>query len=294
MAPVAGVGFLIANDILSDIAAALYEPVVLTAVPVGGITAGTRTVPVWDPAMYVGAQIIVGVNGNDAEVVTISAVSVGVSFTAPFANTHVAGEAIVGATFPVRQPTDPFFLQSEVLGYLSTALNDFLRDCPLAIAVADVTVLATQQTTALPADCMEPVRVGAYNVPLRETSQSNLDAMWYGWTQTAASGPRAFFRDKAGLQKVGIYPRANNATPLEVVYRQRSEQLLGLADGFILPDPFMLYPKYRALSMCYSKDGEQRNPGLAKYWAQRYDMGVKISTMFLEAISDTSDTAAGG
>jgi hypothetical protein len=288
MAPVAGVGYLIANDILSDIAAALYEPVVSSAVPGGGIAPGTQTVPVWDPAMYVGAQIIVGTIGGNAEVILITAVNSGVSFTATFANTHTSGERIIGATFPVQQPADPFFLQSEVLGYLSTALNDFLRDCPLAIAVEDITVTATQQNAALPADCMEPVRVGAYGVPLRETSQSSLDAMFNQWTQAAATGPMAFFRDKTGLQKVGIWPRANDATPLEVVYRQRSAQTLGLADGFLLPDPFMIFPKFRALSMCYSKDGEQRNPGLAKYWAQRYDMGVKVCTMLLDVVNDTS------
>jgi multisubunit Na+/H+ antiporter MnhC subunit len=286
-APVVGIGYLIASDILSDVSYMLIENPVNTAVPAGGVAAGAQTVGVYDPSMYVGAQVVVGLSGDPLiEVVTITAVVVGVSFSAVFANAHAAGVAISGPTFPVRQPTDPFFTQGEMLVYLATALNDFLTDCPLIIGVATVQVAPSAQTTALPADSLKPVRVATGNYPLRETSQSNLDINDFRWQQQAASQPMAYFRDKTGLQKIGITPRANNTTNLEVVYEQRSPQTIGLADGFIVPDPFMIFVTFRILEFAYSKEGEQRNPGLAKYWQGRYEAGIKISNMFLQAAMD--------
>jgi hypothetical protein len=293
--PLPGVGFLIANDILTDCSYVLFEPVVNTSTP-AAIAVGSQTVPVWDPSMYVGASVIVGnLPTNTVEVVTITATNPGTSFTATFANTHTAGEPIVGATFPVRQTTDPLFTQAEMIAYLSTATNDFMTDVPLVYNVASVTVIPTEQVAALPPDCLNPIRVAPYSVvnylnvyqyPLRETSQSNLDAMIYNWTQAAAAQPYAYFRDKTGLQNFGIFPKPSNTSLVEVVYAQRGSQVKSLYDGFLVPDPFLIYIKYRVLSFAFSKDGEMRNSGLAKYFSDRYDLGVKISTVFLAAIQD--------
>lgn len=288
MAIIPGVGFLIANDILTDVSYALLQPSVKTTVPVGGIATGTHTVLAWSPAMFVGAQLVVGTVNGDAEVVTITAIVAGSSFTATFANTHSAGEPITGATFPVRQPTDPLFNQAEMLSYLSTAANDFLTDCPIVYAVNNsISVPPTQQSTPLPADCMWPARVAYNDYPLRETSQSNLDALMWRWNQQAISEPTVYFRDKVPVGSVGVWPRAGNTTPLEVVYTQRQSSTgMGLADGFLIPDPFLIYVLYKTLSYAFSKDGEARNPGLAKYFQTRYDWGVKISQMFLESLMD--------
>lgn len=287
--PVIGAGYLIANDRLTDAAFCLIQPSVNTAVPAGGIGSGVQIVPVWDQSMYVGAQIVVGAAGSsDIEVVTISIVLPGTSFSAVFQNAHVAGEPITGATFPVRNPVDQLFTQAEMLGYLSTALNDFLTDVPLLYEVADIDVGPTQQYTALPSDSQFPVRVAYAGYPLRETSQDNLSSYNWAWTQQGLSEPVVYFRDKIPLQTVGIHPRAGNTVPLEVVYAQRGAQTLGLADGFPIPDPFTLYPLYRCLSFAFSKDGEMRNPGLAKLFDQRYQLGVKVSKMFLDAMQDSN------
>jgi hypothetical protein len=61
---------------------------------------------------------------------------------------------------------------------------------------------------------------------------------------------------------------------------------MGLLDGFIVPDPFVLYIFHKTLNYAYSKDGESRDPGLARWHAQRYDIGCRICRMFLEAITD--------
>jgi len=291
MAPSIGCGFLITNDLLTDISYSLFEPAVNTLVPAPGITSGAATVDVWDQSMYVGAQLVVGaVGASDIEVVTITAVNPGTSFTATFMNNHATGEPIQGATFPVQNSGgDPLFTQPEMLAYLSTAFNDFLTDVPLAYVVTTaISVGPTAQNAALPSDCMVPMRIAVANYPLRETSQSSLDAMTYSWQQQAASQPYCYFRDKVPLQNFGIFPRSNNTTPTEIVYSQRGPQTLGLADGFNVPDVFLPYVKWRCLSFCYSKDGEMRSGPLARFWEQRYQTGVQISKVILGIINDTN------
>lgn len=313
--PVLGVGSLIANDILTDVAFALFEPCVNVLVPAGGIVVGLAAVPVWDPSIYIGAELLVGVLGGDLEVVEVTAVNPGVSFTAVFVNPHVAGEPIIGATFSVQNTAgDPFFTQLEMLTYLSNAVSDFLLRCPLVYAIDDeISVGPSQPTAALPDDCMQPVRIAVFqeiagegfgdggfgdggfggddtvtvfSYALRETSQSNLDGTDFTWSQEAAAEPYTYYRDKIGLQNFGIWPRANNITNVEIIYRQRGPDLMGLADGFLLPDPFLVYIKARVLEFALSKDGEQRSPALARFWNGRYEMGCKISGIFLEAALD--------
>jgi hypothetical protein len=291
-APVIGAGVLRVVDRLQDASYALFEPVINQQFP-APISAGSQTIPIADPTVwvpapcfYVGAQIVCGVTGGNLEVVTVTAVNVGVSFTATFQNAHAAGEWINGATFPVRYPTDPLFTQQEMLAYISTATNDFLTDVPLAYNIADLTVSPTEQNTPLPADSLFPVRLAYDSYPLRETSQSNLDGMYYPWAEQALSQPRVYFRDKIPLQNVGIWPRMGNTVDLEVVYAQRQAQTMGWGDGWIVPDCLTQYVLYRTLSFAFSKDGEARNPGLAKYFQSRYDFGVKVCKMLLEIIND--------
>ena len=314
--PVQGVGKLIVSDILTDISYTLFEGVVNTVVPAGGIGVGAAVVNAWDDSMYLGAQVLVGVLGGDLEVVVITAVNPGVSFTATFVNAHPAGEPIYGPTFPVQSVAgDPFWEQGEMLQYISNALNEFLLRVPLAYKIASpITVPFTHAFTPLPSDCMMPVRVApfqdigsggfgdggfgdggfggdsviVFSYPLRETSQSNLDGTNYRWAQEAAALPYVYYRDKIPLQNVGIWPRANNNVDLEIIYANRSAETLGLADGFCIPDPFLPIIKAHTLEMAYSKDGEQRSPGMSKFWSGRYESGVKIAKMILDVINDTS------
>ena len=283
-APVAGAGFLRVIDRLQDASYALFEPVVNQEFP-STITAGTRTIVVYDPSIYVDCQLVCGVTGANLEVITVTAVTSS-SFTATFANAHQVGEQILGATFPVRYPTDPLFTQDEMLAYISTATNDFLTDVPLVYGIADLTVSPTGQNTPLPADSLFPVRIAYEDYPLRETSQSNLDAMYPIWSQQGLSQPRVYFRDKIPIQNVGIWPRMGDTVNLECVYAQRQAETMGWGDGFFLPDCLTQYILYRTLSFAFSKDGEARSPGLAKYFASRYQFGVKVCKMLLDVIND--------
>jgi hypothetical protein len=281
-----GVGYLIANDLLMDASYIMLQPCVNEVLPYA-VTPGPLTISVYDPAMYVGAQLVIGsARSGNLEVITITVVTVGVSFTAVFGASHNAGEPIRGATFPVRQPTDPLFTQAEMLEYLSTAFNDYLIDSPLVYAVADTAIPANTQSGPLAADSMFPVRAALTSYPLRETSQSNLDSVHYKWTESAPSTPRVYFRDKLPTQTIGVWPTPSSAISLEVVYAQRQATLLGLADGFLLPDPYCLYPLCKALSFAFSKDGDGRNPALARYFETRYLFGVKLSKMLLDVVND--------
>jgi hypothetical protein len=291
-APIIGSGYLRVIDRLQDASYALIQPVVNEQFP-STIAAGLRTIPiadlaVWIPTvcLYVGAQLVCGVTGSSLEVVTVTAVNVGVSFSAVFANAHNAGEQILGATFPVRYPTDPLFTQAEMIAYISSATNDFLTDVPLCYNIAELVVTPTSQNTPLPADSLFPVRIAYESYPLRETSQSNLDSMNYPWSNQGLSQPRVFFRDKIPIQNVGIWPRMGNNVELEIVYAQRQKSTLGWTDGFLVPDPFTNYILYKTLSYAVSKAGEARNPGLAKYFSARYDFGVKVSNMILDIVND--------
>lgn len=291
--PVQGAGMLRVVDRLQDCSYVLIQPVVNEQFP-ETISAGTQTIPisasaVWVPTvcLYVGAQLVCGVTGANLEVVTVTAVNVGVSFTAVFANAHQAGEWINGATFPVRYPTDPLFTQAEMLAYISSATSDFYTDVPLAYSIATVKVGPTQQNASLPSDSLFPVRVAYDSYPLRETSQSYLDSMYSTWSQQGMSQPRVYFRDKLPIQNVGIWPRMGNTVALEVVYAQRQASTLGWGDGFIVPDCVTQYILYRTLSFAFSKDGEARNPSLAKYFETRYQFGVKACKMLLGVINDT-------
>lgn len=288
--PFIGVGFLVANDILTDISFRLLEPVVKT-VFYDDVMAGEQTILTADPSIYVGAQLLCGVMGVSAEVVTVTASVPDTSFTAIFVNNHQGGEPIVGATFPVQQAAgDQFFNQMEMLTYLSDQVNDFLVACPLVYNISTaVTFGPTQQIAALPADCMTPARVGVASYPLRETSQSNLDGYNYRWNSAALATPQAYYRDKIGVQNLGIWPRQANTVPTEIVYTQRGSQLMGLGDGFLLPDPYLVIIKYGVLARAYSKDGSQQAPAIAKLFAQKYENGVKVAKVILDIAMGPDD-----
>lgn len=293
-APTVGAGFLRVVDRLQDCAYALFQPVVNVQFPTT-ITAGSQTIAVTDPSyalgqpsFYVGASLVCGVTGSNLEVVQITAVNPGVSFTATFTNGHAAGEWINAATFPVRYPTDPLLTQAEVIAYISTALSDYLTECPIVYDLATITLPPTQQYTALPDRCMWPARVAYQQYPLRETSESNLDGIDYLWSVQGLSQPRVYFRDHIPVQNVGVYPRAGNTVPLEVTYAKRGPTTLGWGDGFPMPDPFSMYVLYRTLAFCFSKDGEIKNVGLAKYFESRFQFGCKVTKMILEAVNDQS------
>lgn len=174
---VSGVGYRYAADVLMEVSYHLLEQAVLTTAtafaqggygdggygedgygdPIGSLlTVGSQT------AMYVGAMIVVGWGLSTQEVVTITEVnSDGTILTTPIVNFHNPGETILGPTFPYQQPTDSAFTQSEMLGYLSRAQNEFLADCPVNYSLSQQNLVFGQVYQNTPANCIEINRIAA-------------------------------------------------------------------------------------------------------------------------------------
>ena len=288
---IAGAGYLTALDVLCDLSYQLFEPIANTVITSISSSGGEFTLGVISSAsLYAGALIAVGYGTAQVEITTVDLVVNSTTIKVGLVNAHNVGDKIFAPTFPVQQPTDPLWTQAEMLAYLSSACNDFLTDVPLVYGVNPaVNIQPTQQNGLLPSDCMEPMRVafqmpvGPY--PMRETSQANLDAYDYRWQSAQPGAPQVYFRDKMPLQNFGIWPRVNNTAVFEIVYSRRQGPMQ-LLDGFLFPDMFVPVVKYRTLSFAYSKDGEARNPGLAKYFAARYEFGAKVAGMILAAVND--------
>lgn len=172
-----GVGYRYAADVLMEVSYHLLEQAVLTTAtafaqggygdggygeggygdPIGSLlTVGSQT------AMYVGAMIVVGWGLSTQEVVTITEVnSDGTILTTSLVNSHNPGETILGPTFPTQQPTDPHYTQSEVLGYLARASNEFLADCPVFYQIFQQNLVYGNILQNTPNNCIEINRIAA-------------------------------------------------------------------------------------------------------------------------------------
>lgn len=127
-----GLGYKTACDVLMEVSFHLLQPTVFTTITSltddgGGVyTIGVNSTN----AMYPGALVVVGWKNVDAEIVSVTSVTDDTHFVATLVNTHSTGETILGPTFPIQQPTDPIFTQSEMLAYLARAQNEFLTAVP--------------------------------------------------------------------------------------------------------------------------------------------------------------------
>lgn len=295
-------GYKIANDVLTEMSFHLVEPIVNTTITSifaegygdGGYGDGGFGDPPDGPgsyvvyvgsttAMYTGAMILIGAHTANQEVVTILAVGDNY-FNALLVKTHVTGETVTGATFPVGEMPDPFYTQSEMLSYIANAQNDYLVRVPVIYNVVAQAFASRQKTQTMPADTIQIERIAYGGSALYEQSQTSLDLLNYTWSQQAATNPTLWFEDRTGFMTYGLDQIPLNAFSVEVLYAQRAAATLGLSDAFLLPDAFLTYVKYGALAEVFSKDGEQRDPERAQYCAQRFATGVKIGQQFYKNI----------
>ena len=153
-----------------------------------------------------------------------------------------------------------------MIAYISSATNDFLTDVPLAYNIADLTVPPTQQNTPLPADSLFPVRVAYESYPLRETSQSNLDSMAPQWSQQGLTIAEGLLpRQDPDSERRHLAEDGEHRTTLKLSTHSGRRRRWGGEMDWIVPDPFTVAILQRTLSFAYSKDGECKSPGLAKY-----------------------------
>lgn len=158
------IGFRDVNSVLCEASLHLVEPIVNTTV-FAPITGGIQTVVVGSTlACYVGALVVVAPGQVDEEIITLTGVNVlAGTITAVFANAHVVGTALLGATFPTQQPLDPFFTQQEMLDYLARAQNEFLARVPSILKLSQQTVTINQLIQVTPSDTIEINRVAVTN-----------------------------------------------------------------------------------------------------------------------------------
>ena len=182
-----GAGYRTAADVLMEISFHLAQPAVYQPITLP-ITAGAaRTATVASTTyIYPGALLIVEVPGNAAqEVVTVLTVPSPTTFTANFANNHLAAAPVWGATFPTQEATDPIFTQAEMLQYLSRAQNEFLTAVPCFYErfFQNVSMGQIYQSTPPTAILIDRVAASASNIGITSMTRSG------GVVTITAGGP---------------------------------------------------------------------------------------------------------
>lgn len=160
-----GVGYRTANDVLTEVSLHLVEPYCNTTL-LGAVGTGLQTVQVGSVSeLYVGAMVIVG-TGASREIIAVTGVSQppAPTITAVFANTHVLGTPVIGATFPLQAETDPIYTQQEMLGYLARAQNDFLQAIPCVYEISKQIATIGEVTQPLPTNTIELNRVASSQI----------------------------------------------------------------------------------------------------------------------------------
>lgn len=450
-------------DLMVEIGLALLEPptVQSLASPVSAASPATLVLNASTTAtlpaspllatqyLYPGAQVIVGWQAADAEVATVLTIaSDGVTFTANLANNHAAGETVFGATFPTQQPTDPIFTQSEIIGYIAQAQNEFLTKVPLIFQLFPNQLISIGQTyQTLPATAIELERVavqsGMNSYPIVSVSRSGgtvtatvtltpTDPQWVAWNalqkanlaaaqaalqvalaaaaaaqaagnftlaetysneatgyamaaatassalasqtppnftsglpvlvagvtdntynsasnatfllqtvdstgtiltwaqaggNSSSSGgvvaipvmtrlyessqeqlsmnqpwwsaqqgtpPTQWFEDRSGIYGWGVAPPPAGNFYMELLTSVRASENLTLLSSFLVPDCFVYAIKWRALAYCWSKDGVQRSPTMARFAKGKFDFYCLLADRFLRAVVEKVGGGGGG
>jgi hypothetical protein len=301
-----GNGLRTVNSLLIEISLHLVENIVNTTLT-GPASGGPQTVGVTSTVgMYVGAQVVVTQpNTAQPDILIITAFDpVGLTVTGNFPNAYNSGSTLLGGTFPTQQPTDPLYSQSEIIGYIARAQNEFLSKVPLIFQfLSGYQITAGQINQTVPPNAIELERVailtgdyegadmgegpyggGAIPVRLYEVSQQQVVMRDPNWqNNTSNPTPTMWFEDRQGAYGWGVAGIPQSNFPAELIYSIRDDENLALTDGFLVPDPMLHYVKYRALSYIFDKDGEARWPTGARQFQKRFDRGVLIADRYLRS-----------
>ena len=119
---------------------------------------------------------------------------------------------------------------------------------------------------------------------LLETSQEELSIQNPFWRNQNITRLRAFFEDRTGVYKWGVDGKPATTIPVEILVSERDTDTLEMTDFFLVPDVLLHGVKYKALSYCWSKDGEGRDPLRQKYCEMRYDRLVMAAHRWLDGL----------
>ena len=285
-------GAVIANDILCDVGLALLEP--LTNTTLGApVTPGAQTVtPGSMVGIYQGAILAVGANGSATqEAIEITSVTTS-TFTATFAYSHPGTDPIVGMTFSCGYPESVLYTQAEVLGYMQDAQRDFILKVRPVYATGTVNLTAGKKVYPAPADSVRVERASIVNTAatpsvateLYDVTQTDLDLLQYAWGTSASGGPTSWYQDQINTQTVGFGPPPQVGNVVNLMYSQCPTTSLSILSTFLIPDPMTIAVKWRTLAVCFSKDGEMRDPKRSSFAQQLYDVIVLASCKFMSGV----------
>lgn len=302
-----GNGFRNVNSLMMEISLHLVEQIVNTAVISGPITAGLQTVTLaLAEYIYVGAQLLVTQSdGTQPSAITVASVNPGAhTITANFTSSYFADAIIQGATFPSQHPTDPLFTQSEILGYIARAQNEFLSRVPIIFQfLSGYMIQPGTLNQTVPGNAIELERVailtgeyqgadqgegpyggGAIPVRLYEVSQQQVAMRDPNWqNNTSNPTPTVWYEDRQGAYGWGVAGIPQAEFPTELIYSIRDDEILLISDGFLVPDAFLHFVKYRVLMYVWQKTGEQQWPTGARMMGKRFDRGVMITDRYLRS-----------
>lgn len=119
---------------------------------------------------------------------------------------------------------------------------------------------------------------------LYETSQQELSIQNPVWRSQNITELTTWGEDRTGNYQFFVGGKPSSNFPLEVLCTIRDTDTLNLTDFFAVPDIALHFVKYKALEFCWTKDGEQRNPQLAKWCAMRFERGVLATKRFMDGV----------
>lgn len=274
-------GLVLPIDILQDVSYVLIEPVVDTTLGTLVGAPGPATVfPGSMAGIYFGATLIIGRGTPNVETLIVLGVGL-TSFSATFANTHLAADTVSGATFP-----SGLFSQQEMLGYLANAENEFLIKVRPMYGSATQALSIAMRVYPQPASAIRIERISSTKKAWTNTSMLTLDLDNPNWQADHTSDdPKAWFQDEIGLDNFGIWPLVDiNGITAQLWYSvKETVNPLTFLTPLVLPDIFTMYLKYGTLARAFSKDGEQRDDLRAKFCQKKVDFGVMLARMFLLA-----------
>lgn len=277
---------MLAVDLIVPVARTLLSYVVDTTLGTA-ISAGTQTAtPGSMVGVFPGAVLVVGYGAASQEQVSVFSTT-GTTFTATFANSHLATDVVYSPTFSEGYPDKQLWTTAEVLQYASDAQQQLLLETRMLVVQAQTAVTASKSLYPLPADAIWLERVSVAGYGINETTQTDLDLGDPGWRQATATTPSYFWQDGArqlaniGQGQFGLNPAPSVGNPMNLYYSQAGATSLNLTSTMSVPD-MALYPvKYGVLSRCYIKDGEQRDPERALYCSKRAEWGGRMVNLFM-------------
>jgi hypothetical protein len=172
-----GTGYRSVLSMMIELSFHLVESILYSTLTTAVAAPGSTTVVVGSlgtpkNALYVGAQIVIDFGTANQEVVAVTNVNESASaFTAVFTFAHAIGATVIGATFPTQATSgDYFFSQSEILGYLARAQNEFLAQVPCIFSLNTQFVQFGQIYQQLVCDAIEMHRVASSSKYIALTS----------------------------------------------------------------------------------------------------------------------------